>query len=45
MYLAVVLMGPMASGDPTQLMQQEAARVLIINGSGWMGLARKPMII
>jgi LCP family protein required for cell wall assembly len=34
-------MKPMATGDPTQLMQQEAARVLIINGSGVNGIASK----
>jgi LCP family protein required for cell wall assembly len=34
-------MKPMATGDPTQLMQQEAARVLIINGSGVDGIASK----
>ncbi|MFH1523812.1 MAG: LCP family protein [Chloroflexota bacterium] len=32
-------MQPMATGDPTQLMQQEAARVLIVNGSGVNGKA------
>ena len=32
---------PMASGDPAQLMQQEAARVLVINGSGVDGIAAK----
>jgi LCP family protein required for cell wall assembly len=34
-------MKPMATGDPTQLMQQEAARVLIINGSGVDGIASR----
>jgi len=32
-------MKPMASGDPTQLMQQEGARVLVINGAGVEGIA------
>jgi polyisoprenyl-teichoic acid--peptidoglycan teichoic acid transferase len=32
---------PVASGDPIQLMQQEAARVLVINGSGVDGIAAK----
>jgi hypothetical protein len=32
---------PTASGDPIQLMQQEAARVLVINGSGVEGIAGK----
>ncbi len=34
-------MKPMATGDPTQLMQQEAARVLIVNGSGENGIASR----
>ena len=34
-------MGPMATGDPTQLMQQEAASVLVINGSGMDGIGQK----
>ena len=34
-------MKPMATGDSTQLMQQEAARVLIVNGSGLDGIASK----
>jgi LCP family protein required for cell wall assembly len=34
-------MAPTASGDPTQVMQQEAARVLVINGSGVNGIAQK----
>jgi LCP family protein required for cell wall assembly len=34
-------LAPAASGDPTQLMQQEAARVLVINGSGESGIAQK----
>ncbi len=34
-------MNPAATGDPTQLMQQEAARVLVINGSGVNGIAQK----
>jgi len=32
-------MKPMASGDPTQLMQQEGARVLVVNGAGVEGIA------
>ncbi len=32
---------PAASGDATQLMQQEAASVLVINGSGVNGIAQK----
>lgn len=34
-------MKPVATGDPTQLMQQEAARVLIVNGSGVNGIASR----
>jgi LCP family protein required for cell wall assembly len=34
-------MKPMATGDPTQLMQQEAARVLVVNGSGVDGIASR----
>jgi LCP family protein required for cell wall assembly len=34
-------MKPMATGDATQLMQQEAARVLVINGSGITGIGQK----
>jgi LCP family protein required for cell wall assembly len=34
-------LAPAASGDPTQLMQQEAASVLVINGSGVTGVAQK----
>ena len=34
-------LGPMATGDPTQLMQQEAARVLVINGSAVDGIGQK----
>ena len=34
-------LAPAASGDPTQLMQQEEARVLVINGSGVSGIAQK----
>jgi LCP family protein required for cell wall assembly len=34
-------MKPIASGDPTQLMQQEAARVLVINGAGVEGLGQR----
>ena len=33
-------MKPLASGDPTQMMQQEAARVVFVNGSGVAGLAK-----
>lgn len=32
---------PIASGDPAQLMQQEAARVLVINASGVDGIGQK----
>lgn len=32
---------PLASGNPTQLMQQEGARVLVINGSGVNGIAQE----
>ncbi len=34
-------LAPAASGDPTQLMKQEAASVLVINGSGVAGIAQK----
>ena len=34
-------LAPAATGDPTQLMQQEAARLLVINGSGVSGIAQK----
>jgi hypothetical protein len=34
-------LAPAASGDPTQVMQQEAASVLVINGSGVSGIAQK----
>ena len=34
-------LAPAASGDPTQLMQQESASVLVINGSGVSGIAQK----
>jgi LCP family protein required for cell wall assembly len=34
-------MNPTASGDPAQLMQQEAAKVLVINGSGVDGIGQK----
>jgi polyisoprenyl-teichoic acid--peptidoglycan teichoic acid transferase len=34
-------MKPMAVGDPTQLMQQEAARVIVVNASGVDGIASK----
>jgi polyisoprenyl-teichoic acid--peptidoglycan teichoic acid transferase len=34
-------LAPAAVGDPTQLMQQEAASVLVINGSGLTGIAQK----
>ena len=34
-------LAPAATGDPTQLMQQEGARVLVINGSGVSGIAQK----
>ena len=34
-------MAPAATGNPTQLMQQEAASVLVINGSGVSGIAQK----
>ena len=34
-------MSPAATGDPTQLMQQEGARVLVINGSGMDGVGQK----
>ncbi len=34
-------LAPAASGSPTQLMQQEAASVLVINGSGVTGVAQK----
>ncbi|MGA2489707.1 MAG: LCP family protein [Anaerolineales bacterium] len=34
-------MEPVASGDPTQLMQQETASVLVINGSGINGIGQK----
>jgi LCP family protein required for cell wall assembly len=34
-------MKPMATGDPTQLMQEEAARVLVVNGSGVDGIASR----
>ena len=34
-------LGPMATGDSTQLMQQEAARVLVINGSGVDGIGQR----
>ena len=36
---------PTASGDAIQLMQQEAARVLVINGSGVEGIAAKDVLI
>lgn len=32
---------PSVSGDPTQMMSQEAARVLVINGSGINGIGQK----
>jgi LCP family protein required for cell wall assembly len=32
---------PLASGDPSQLMQQEAGRVLVINASGTDGIGQK----
>jgi LCP family protein required for cell wall assembly len=32
---------PMASGDPTQLMQQEAASVIVVNASGVDGIASR----
>ena len=32
---------PLASGDPAQLMQQEAARVLVVNASGVNGIGQK----
>ena len=34
-------LAPAAKGDSTQLMQQEAASVLVINGSGVSGIAQK----
>jgi LCP family protein required for cell wall assembly len=34
-------LNPVASGDPAQLMQQEAARVLVINASGVDGIAQR----
>jgi hypothetical protein len=34
-------LAPAAKGNPTQLMQQEAASVLVINGSGTTGIAQK----
>jgi len=34
-------LAPAATGDPTQLMKQEAASVLVINGSGVSGIALK----
>jgi LCP family protein required for cell wall assembly len=34
-------LAPAATGNPTQLMQQEAASVLVINGSGVSGIAQK----
>jgi polyisoprenyl-teichoic acid--peptidoglycan teichoic acid transferase len=34
-------LAPAASGDATQLMQQEGASVLVINGSGVSGIAQK----
>lgn len=34
-------LSPLATGDPTQLMQDEAASVLIINASGINGVAQK----
>jgi LCP family protein required for cell wall assembly len=34
-------LAPAASGDPTQLMKAEAARVVVINGTGTAGLAKK----
>jgi LCP family protein required for cell wall assembly len=34
-------MKPMASGDPAQLMQQEAARVIVVNASGMDGIASR----
>jgi len=34
-------LAPAASGDATQLMQQEAASVLVINGSGVTGIVQK----
>ena len=34
-------LAPAATGDPTQLMQQEGASVLVINGSGVSGIAQK----
>ncbi len=33
----------MASGDPTQLMQQEAASVLVVNASGVNGVAQQTL--
>lgn len=36
-------LSPMASGDPTQLMQAEGARVAILNGSYAEGIAAKTM--
>jgi LCP family protein required for cell wall assembly len=34
-------MKPMATGDPAQLMQQEAARVIVVNASGVDGIASR----
>jgi len=34
-------LGPEASGDPTQLMKDEAAKVVVINGTGTAGLAAR----
>jgi LCP family protein required for cell wall assembly len=34
-------MKPMATGDATQLMQAEAAKVVVVNGSGVAGMAQK----
>jgi hypothetical protein len=37
------VLSPMASGDPTQLMQEEGARVAVLNGSYAEGVAAKTM--
>ncbi len=34
-------LGPAATGDPTQLMKDEAARIAVVNGAGVAGLASK----
>jgi hypothetical protein len=34
-------LSPQASGSPTELMQQEGARVLVVNASGVNGIAQK----